>query len=67
MLPVCYTWEAACWALVRSWLDVQVNFELAWLHGLDLTEDRNAGSGNFSTEYARTPDAWPRPVVDPQP
>ncbi|CAM6108841.1 unnamed protein product [Calypogeia fissa] len=67
MLPVCYTWEAACWALVRSWLDVQVDFELARLHGLDLTEDSSAGSGNFSTEYAGTPDAWPQPVVDQQP
>lgn len=59
--------QAACWALVRSWLDVQVDFELARLHGLDLPEDVNGGSANFGVESAGSPDAWPQPVVEQQP
>lgn len=52
---------------MRSWLDVQVDFELARLHGLDLPENGGGGSGSFSAEFGGTPDTWPQPVVDQQP
>ncbi|KAA8541609.1 hypothetical protein F0562_022761 [Nyssa sinensis] len=29
ILPICTDWESACWAMAKSWLDVQVDLELA--------------------------------------
>ncbi|KAL7234868.1 hypothetical protein ACSBR1_018352 [Camellia fascicularis] len=31
ILPICTDWESACWAMAKSWLDVQVDLELARL------------------------------------
>ncbi|KAL0396956.1 UNVERIFIED_CONTAM: Nuclear pore complex protein [Sesamum calycinum] len=31
LLPVCTDWESACWAMAKSWLDVQVDIAVARL------------------------------------
>ncbi|XP_024516056.1 nuclear pore complex protein NUP107 [Selaginella moellendorffii] len=52
MLPVCADWESAFWALVRSWLDTQIELELS---------DRHPSSTIDSSS------TWPDPVVEQQP
>ncbi|KAG6549031.1 hypothetical protein Mapa_009474 [Marchantia paleacea] len=60
MLPVCFTWEAACWAMVRSWLDVEVDLQLSSAHILKSPQELN-------DETIGGPELWPQPVVNQQP
>ncbi|KAL3694255.1 hypothetical protein R1sor_007906 [Riccia sorocarpa] len=60
MLPVCFSWEAACWALVRSWLDVEVDLHLSSVHG-------SRGSQELDGESRGGPEQWPQQVVSQQP
>ncbi|BBN06716.1 nuclear pore complex protein Nup107 [Marchantia polymorpha subsp. ruderalis] len=60
MLPVCFTWEAACWAMVRSWLDVEVDLQLSSASILKSPQEIN-------DESTGGPELWPQPVVYQQP
>ncbi|CAN1827470.1 Nuclear pore complex protein NUP107 [Linum perenne] len=75
MLPICTDWESACWAMAKSWLDVQVDLELAGLqpgrleqlksHG-DNAEGSPVQSDNVS-HASGGPDSWPLQVKNQQP
>ncbi|MCO5580391.1 hypothetical protein L7F22_034257 [Adiantum nelumboides] len=75
MLPVCKDWESACWAIVKSWLEVQVDTELVRLHPTKVDQlRRNGDSGEmseaiveFSPGSISGPDSWPNQVIDQQP
>ncbi|KAJ3681103.1 hypothetical protein LUZ60_015592 [Juncus effusus] len=63
ILPVCTDWESACWAMVKCWLDVQVDKHLAQKTGNNrLLEDEMSES---LSELG--PDSWPCQVADQQP
>ncbi|KAJ0980723.1 hypothetical protein J5N97_008978 [Dioscorea zingiberensis] len=74
LLPICTDWESACWAMAKSWLDVQVDLDLANFHpgrmeykhyGDDLNGTSVLG-GQTSLPLAG-PESWPCPVLDQQP
>ncbi|KAI5063312.1 hypothetical protein GOP47_0021859 [Adiantum capillus-veneris] len=75
MLPVCRDWESACWAIVKSWLEVQVDMELARLHPAKTDQIKvNGDSGGmseaiveFSAGPINGPESWPHQVLDQQP
>lgn len=75
MLPVCRDWESACWAMVKSWLDVQVDMEIACLHPVKGDQVKfNADSSEmndaiveFNMEPVTGPESWPQHVLDQQP
>ncbi|KAG9154958.1 hypothetical protein Leryth_012143 [Lithospermum erythrorhizon] len=74
ILPICTDWESACWAMAKSWLDVQVDRELVRLQpqGLDKLKEleeaieRGPENGN-ATKAIVGPDHWPLQVLDQQP
>ncbi|XP_047940183.1 nuclear pore complex protein NUP107 [Salvia hispanica] len=74
LLPVCTEWESACWAMAKSWLDVQVDIRIA---GLRRGEDgqfnnfeeaigRSPGQGNRVSQPSG-PNSWPLHVLNQQP
>ncbi|KAL3618198.1 hypothetical protein CASFOL_038519 [Castilleja foliolosa] len=75
LLPVCTDWESACWAMAKSWLDVQVDIEIARQRpgGMDLIKnfeeamDRSPGQGDFASQSTSGPDSWPLQVLNQQP
>ncbi|KAH6554906.1 hypothetical protein KP509_1Z298100 [Ceratopteris richardii] len=75
ILPVCRDWESACWALVKSWLEVQVDMELARIHppkDEELNIDGEMGEMGeaiveFNSSQLNGPDLWPQQVLDQQP
>ncbi|GAB4850018.1 hypothetical protein Ancab_029316 [Ancistrocladus abbreviatus] len=74
MLPICTDWESACWAMARSWLDVQVDMELARLQPgkmdqLKNYEDGTEGSPKQGDDASQVggPDNWPLQVLNQQP
>ncbi|PIN21264.1 hypothetical protein CDL12_06054 [Handroanthus impetiginosus] len=75
LLPVCTDWESACWAMAKSWLDVQVDIEIARLRpgGMDQFKsfeeaiERSPGQGDFASQPTSGPDSWPLQVLNQQP
>ncbi|XP_051152717.1 nuclear pore complex protein NUP107 [Andrographis paniculata] len=75
ILPVCTDWESACWAMAKSWLDVQVDIEIARLRpgGMDQFKnfeeamERSPGQGDLSSQANSGPDSWPLQVLNQQP
>ena len=76
MLPVCFDWESACWALARSWLDTQVDSELLQRHPSRRRKQNTKGTGkgatrtgegDLSVEVLEGPHIWPQPVLGQQP
>ncbi|OWM86025.1 hypothetical protein CDL15_Pgr027251 [Punica granatum] len=74
ILPVCTDWESACWAMAKSWLDVQVDIEVARLQpgGMNQSKffgDDNDGSPGIegSSQSSVGPESWPLQVVNQQP
>lgn len=75
MLPICTDWESACWALAKSWLDVQVDLELARsqpgrMEKLKSYGDSIGGSLELidSASHSSTgPENWPIQVLNQQP
>nr|XP_029118750.1 nuclear pore complex protein NUP107 isoform X2 [Elaeis guineensis] len=74
LLPVCTDWESACWAMAKSWLDVQVDLELSRFQQGRLEEkqygDDISGSsfqGRQSLLPSIGPEGWPCHVLDQQP
>ncbi|KAL7603921.1 nuclear pore complex protein NUP107 [Lactuca sativa] len=58
VLPICNDWEAACWALTKSWLDVQVDLELS---------GETERSEDITSESLLGPENWPLQVLNQQP
>ncbi|KAK6153544.1 hypothetical protein DH2020_013183 [Rehmannia glutinosa] len=75
LLPVCTDWESACWAMAKSWLDVQVDIEIARLRpgGMDQFKnieeafERSPGEGDLASQQSNGPDSWPLQVLNQQP
>ncbi|WCJ39372.1 hypothetical protein M5689_020364 [Euphorbia peplus] len=75
MLPICTDWESACWAMAKSWLDVQVDFELARSQPGRMEQLKS--SGNFMdgspekfenvSHTSSGPESWPLQVLNQQP
>ncbi|KAL0424939.1 UNVERIFIED_CONTAM: Nuclear pore complex protein [Sesamum radiatum] len=75
LLPVCTDWESACWAMAKSWLDVQVDIAVARLRpgGMDQFKsfeeaiERSPGQGDLASQPTSGPDSWPLQVLNQQP
>lgn len=74
LLPICADWESACWAMVKSWLDIQVDIELAHLQPGRLENFKNyedaiagSGQGDQSMQPSIGPEVWPSHVRDQLP
>ncbi|KAJ9568502.1 hypothetical protein OSB04_004468 [Centaurea solstitialis] len=75
ILPICTDWESACWALTKSWLDVQVDVELSHSQsgGVDQYRssdggtERSPGQGDLSSQSFLGSENWPLQVVKQQP
>lgn len=73
MLPVCTTWEAACWAMTRAWLDEQVDSYLVSLRPVNfnlLGKGTTQTNGVFLKDpqaTARVLHEWPKVVKEQQP
>jgi nuclear pore complex protein Nup107 len=72
MLPICTDWESACWAMAKSWLDVQVDLELAQSKP-GLTErfksciDESPEATQNGCQASFGPEDWPLHVLNQQP
>ncbi|XP_015061459.1 nuclear pore complex protein NUP107 [Solanum pennellii] len=73
ILPTCMDWESACWAMAKSWLDFQVDVELARLqpggndHFKNFEEAISPDFADGASQPAVGPDSWPLQVVNQQP
>ncbi|XAR67562.1 hypothetical protein NMG60_11002362 [Bertholletia excelsa] len=75
VLPICMDWESACWAMAKSWLDTQVDLELARLQPGGLDQFRNyedaidisPGQGDGVSPTAIGLESWPLQVLKQQP
>ncbi|KAL5805261.1 hypothetical protein ACOSQ3_032061 [Xanthoceras sorbifolium] len=75
MLPICTDWESACWAMAKSWLDIQVDLELAHsqpgrMEQLKSYVDDIEGSSeqmNSAPQPSVGPKSWPVQVLNQQP
>lgn len=74
LLPICTDWESACWAMAKSWLDVQVDLELANFQTGRLEKLKNygdamdvSGQGDQPTRPSVGLEGWPFHVLDQQP
>ncbi|XP_013610635.1 PREDICTED: nuclear pore complex protein NUP107 isoform X2 [Brassica oleracea var. oleracea] len=72
ILPICTDWESACWAMAKSWLDVQVDLELAQSKP-GLTEkfrsclDESPETMQNGYQASLGPEDWPLHVLNQQP
>ncbi|XP_062182499.1 nuclear pore complex protein NUP107 [Phragmites australis] len=69
VLPICTDWESACWAMAKSWLDVQVDLELSQYQTSrpdekQLDDDMNGTQTMLSSVG---PESWPYHILDQQP
>ncbi|XP_056684816.1 nuclear pore complex protein NUP107 isoform X2 [Spinacia oleracea] len=75
MFPVCMDWESACWAMAKSWLDVQMDMELARLQPGRMELLKNYEEANGSSPSQRVSSSgssgglenWPLQVLNQQP
>ncbi|XP_027335081.1 nuclear pore complex protein NUP107 isoform X1 [Abrus precatorius] len=75
MLPLCTDWESACWAMAKSWLDVQVDLEItrSLPGGVDQLRtfgdviDGSPGRADGSFEHSNGSENWPIQVLNQQP
>lgn len=69
MLSMCYDWESACWAMAKSWLDVQVDLQLtSSQQGRTVEKPYGDGSIGISSHGPLAgPETWPDHVLDQQP
>ncbi|KAM7254636.1 hypothetical protein ACFE04_004016 [Oxalis oulophora] len=72
ILPICSDWESACWAMAKSWLDAQVDVELARsqpgridFYGNIINESPDHIVNN--SQSAVGPENWPLQVLNEQP
>ncbi|CAL4986239.1 unnamed protein product [Urochloa decumbens] len=66
VLPICTDWESACWAMARSWLDVQVDLELSQ-HQTSRPDEKLLDEDMNGAQSSVGPESWPYHVVDQQP
>ncbi|KAF5192752.1 Nuclear pore complex protein [Thalictrum thalictroides] len=74
LLPICTDWESACWAIAKSWLDVQIDLELSRYQPgrLEILRsdgeeiDLSPGHGDEALQSVGT-ESWPRHVLRQQP
>ena len=67
--------QSACWAMAKSWLDVQVDLELARLRpgGIDHLKnygdivDGSSKDGESESQLSVGPENWPFQVLNQQP
>ena len=67
--------QSACWALAKSWLDVQVDLEVTrslpggvdQLRTFDDVIDGSPGHADGSLEPSNGPENWPIQVLNQQP
>lgn len=66
--------QSACWAMAKSWLDVQVDLELTRSQGkMDLFKsimdsvDGSPGQSDRDFQVSDGPESWPLPVLSQQP
>ncbi|KAL0380583.1 UNVERIFIED_CONTAM: Nuclear pore complex protein [Sesamum angustifolium] len=70
-----YEGASACWAMAKSWLDVQVDIAVARLRpgGMDQFKsfeeaiERSPGQGDLASQPTSGPDSWPLQVLNQQP
>ncbi|XP_077236432.1 nuclear pore complex protein isoform X2 [Tasmannia lanceolata] len=74
LLPICTDWESACWAMAKSWLDVQLDMELARFHEGRLEQLKSygdaidgTGQSEQSLQPSVGPEGWPCHVIDQKP
>nr|XP_043615139.1 nuclear pore complex protein NUP107 isoform X2 [Erigeron canadensis] len=70
ILPMCTDWESACWAMTKSWLDVQVDGELSHRQPERSSGDATELSlehGDLNSQSYLGPDNWPLQVLKQQP
>ncbi|KAH9625255.1 hypothetical protein KSS87_022165 [Heliosperma pusillum] len=74
MLPICTDWESACWAMAKSWLDVQMDMYLAQLQPgrMELLKNYEEATGGSlgqgsSSAILGKPENWPLQVQNQQP
>ncbi|XP_058179143.1 nuclear pore complex protein NUP107 isoform X2 [Rhododendron vialii] len=76
ILPICKDWESACWAMAKSWVDVQVDLELARLQPGGMNQfksyyedsfDGSPGQGDSDSPPVVGSESWPLQVVNQQP
>ncbi|KAK6914661.1 Nuclear pore protein 84/107 [Dillenia turbinata] len=74
MLPICMDWESACWAMAKSWLDFQVDFELTHMQPGRTDQfrstdgfDGSPGRVDAASQSSVGPDSWPLQVMNQQP
>ena len=54
--------QTACWALTKSWLDVQVDEELSGGIDSDGAIERSPGQGDLNSQSYLGPESWPLQV-----
>lgn len=68
-----FFFQSACWAMAKSWLDFQVDVELARLqpggndHFKNFEEAISPDFADGASQPAVGPDSWPLQVVNQQP
>lgn len=76
ILPICTDWESACWALAKSWLDVQVDLKIAAQlqpGGVDLLKSYEDAleisplQSDSPSHPIAGPENWPLHVLNQQP
>ncbi|KAG2563842.1 hypothetical protein PVAP13_8KG368602 [Panicum virgatum] len=66
VLPICTDWESACWAMARSWLDVQVDLQL-FKYQTSRSDERQLDDDMNGAQNSVSPESWPYHVLDQQP
>ncbi|RLM58264.1 hypothetical protein C2845_PM18G11880 [Panicum miliaceum] len=66
VLPICTDWESACWAMARSWLDVQVDLELSQ-YQTSRPDEKQLDDDMNGAQSSVGPESWPYHVLDQQP
>jgi len=66
ILPICTDWESACWAMARSWLDVQVDLELSQ-YQTSRPDEKQLDDDMNGAQSSVGPESWPYHVLDQQP
>ncbi|KAL5698662.1 hypothetical protein ACHQM5_029668 [Ranunculus cassubicifolius] len=75
LLPICTDWESACWAIAKSWLNVQIDLELSHSQPGRVENSRSdedeidpsPGRGEEAMQQSVGPENWPQHVLRQQP
>ncbi|EOY27316.1 Nuclear pore complex protein Nup107 isoform 1 [Theobroma cacao] len=75
MLPICADWETACWAMAKSWLEIQVDLELARSQSGRMEQLKSYGDSidgspegiDSTSQPGSGPENWPLQVLNQQP